>query len=55
MSFVLNCREEESILWQISEDVTLRMLRRVDDQLLLIGVKVDFNDYLTLGSAVVDN
>ena len=55
MGLILDRWEEQSILWQLSVDVTSWMLWRVYDQSLLVRVQVYLDDDLTLDCAVVDD
>ena len=50
---VLDCREEKTILGQVAEDITLRVLWRVDNQPLLVGVEEDFDHDFALEDTVV--
>ena len=51
----MHSREEEAILGQVCKGVTLRMLGRVNDQTLLIGVQVDLDHDFALKKAIVDD
>ena len=52
---VLHSRVEQTIFGQVSDHVALRMLRRVNDHSLLIGVEIDLDHNLALEQAVVDH
>ena len=54
MGLILDRWEEQTILWQLSVDITSWMLWRVYDQPLLVRVQVYLDDDLTLDCAVVD-
>ena len=54
-SFVLDCWVEKAIFRKVSENLTLRIVRRKDNQSLFIGIEIDPDLHISFKQTVVDD